>query len=430
MAFQEFSGKEYLKIDIANNFGLDKENWEERIAWFDHNEGQLENLLNQAKEPALFYAGVQAWRQVQKGQPSGYPISLDATSSGIQILAVLTGDPKAAALCNVVDTGRRQDAYTALYHAMLNRIGQADMHKEASDDGLTLVRADGKEDALTRAMNQPKITRDDTKRAIMTAFYSSQAVPKRVFGEGPLLDTFYETMQEEAPGPWELNETMLAIWNPEALSYDWVMPDNFHVKIKVMGTVTENVHFLNEPFEVNYSVNMPIEGGRSLGANMTHSVDGMVVREITRRCDYDKEQVRHIRRWIEQGKAGTSTSRENDQMIMRLAALHKESGFLSARVLQYVDPANMGHLDRKALSSLVQSLPAKPFKVLSVHDCFRVLPNYGNDLRRQYNQILSEMAASDLLSFLISQIMKRKIQVYKIKPEMHLDILETNYALS
>ena len=55
-------------------------------------------------------------------------------------------------------------------------------------------------------------------------------------------------------------------------------------------------------------------------------------------------------------------------MIMRLAELHQESGFLSARVLQYVDAANMGHLDKKALTSLVQSLPAKPFKVLSVHD--------------------------------------------------------------
>ena len=242
MAFQEFTGKEYLKIDIANNMGLDKEDWDVRLAWFDENEHHLDTLVKQAEEPALFFAGITAWQKVCKGDPTGYPISLDATSSGIQLLAVLTGDRKAAALCNVIDTGHREDAYTALYQSMLDRIG-----------------------------DNAKITRKDTKAAIMTAFYSSTAVPKRVFGEGALLDIFYQTMQEECPGPWEVTETMLAIWDNTALMNEWVMPDNFHVKIKVMGNVTDYVQFLNEPFEVNYSVNQPIEGGRSLGANMIHS---------------------------------------------------------------------------------------------------------------------------------------------------------------
>ena len=94
----------------------------------------------------------------------------------------------------------------------------------------------------------------------------------------------------------------------------------------------------------------------------------MVVREITRRCDHNADQIVKIKRWLEECRGGTSRSRPEDQMIMRLADLHQESGFLSARVLQYVDAANMGHLDKKALSSLVQSLPAKPFSVLSVHD--------------------------------------------------------------
>ena len=117
-------------------------------------------------------------------------------------------------------------------------------------------------------------------------------------------------------------------------------------------------------------------------------------------------------------------------MVMRLADLHRESGFLSARVLKYVDPANMGHIEPGVLLSLVQSLPAKPFQVLSVHDCFRVLPNYGNDLRRQYNQLLAEVSRSDLLSFLVSQIVKRRITVTKLDPDMFDDILETNYSLS
>ena len=63
MAFQEFSAADYLRIDIANNYGLDKENWDYRIKWFDENEANLDNLITQAEEPALFFAGVKAWNQ-------------------------------------------------------------------------------------------------------------------------------------------------------------------------------------------------------------------------------------------------------------------------------------------------------------------------------------------------------------------------------
>ena len=82
MSFQEFTGRQYLAIDIANSFGLDKKLWAERLAWFDQHETQLEDMIQQAKEPALYYAGVKAWRDVCQGKPIGYMISLDATSSG------------------------------------------------------------------------------------------------------------------------------------------------------------------------------------------------------------------------------------------------------------------------------------------------------------------------------------------------------------
>lgn len=121
---QHFTGKQYLKIDIANNFGLDKAEWDDRIAWFDQNEQQLHSLVPQAEEPALFYAGILAWEAAKAGKPSGYPISLDATCSGIQILACLAGDRSAAEICNVVDTGKREDAYTSIYQDMVNELGE------------------------------------------------------------------------------------------------------------------------------------------------------------------------------------------------------------------------------------------------------------------------------------------------------------------
>ena len=118
-----FTAREYLKIDIANSFGLDKLDWQERIKWFDQNQANLLGLMAQAEDPALYFAGITAWSDVLQGSPIGYTISLDATSSGLQLLAVLTGDRKAAEICNVVDVGGRKDAYTEVYQHMLLKAG-------------------------------------------------------------------------------------------------------------------------------------------------------------------------------------------------------------------------------------------------------------------------------------------------------------------
>lgn len=130
---QKFTPLEYLKIDVASNFGLDKEDWSTRIQWFDDNEHQFPQLLqliasgqstagtllDKAEQPALFYAGLEAYTQAKKGEPISYPISLDATASGAQILAILIGCEKSAQNCNVISTGHREDLYSNAYKAML-----------------------------------------------------------------------------------------------------------------------------------------------------------------------------------------------------------------------------------------------------------------------------------------------------------------------
>ena len=61
---------------------------------------------------------------------------------------------------------------------------------------------------------------------------------------------------------------------------------------------------------------------------------------------------------------------------------------------------------------------------------FRVLPNYGNDVRRLYNQLLSEIAQSSLLSTIVSSILGRKVSIGKLDSNMWKDVVNTNYALS
>jgi hypothetical protein len=61
-------------------------------------------------------------------------------------------------------------------------------------------------------------------------------------------------------------------------------------------------------------------------------------------------------------------------------------------------------------------------------DCFRCLPNYGNDLRRQHNRILSEIAGSDILAFLAGQIIGQEIQITK-HGDISKELLEADYTL-
>ena len=404
---QLLTAREYLKVDIANNYGLDKKTWDERISWFDENETNLLNLVDEAEESALFYAGVNAWKDMKAGKPIGYAVALDATSSGLQLLACLTGDRSAAELCNVVnymgENGKplRRDAYTVIYHKMLGILGEAS-----------------------------RIKRSDTKQAVMTAFYGSEAKPKEVFGEGIRLKTFENVMETVASGPWALNKFLLQCGNPDANRYVWVLPDNYHAVIKVMVPEVQTVNFLGKPFDITRMVQGTEEKTRMLSANITHSIDGMVVREMLRRCNYDPDLVKAVRELCDEGPSEYGEIEGNLGMVQELWGHYEKSGFLSLSILDYLDPCTIAYVDRQVVADMIDTMPKKPFPVLTVHDCFRCHPNYGNDLRRQYNQILSDIAKSDLLGFILSQVLGQEFSAGKLDDSLWQDILETDYALS
>lgn len=395
-----FTPLQYLQMDIAAQHSCDKMDWDDRLQWTAQNEAVLEQLINTAEEPQLYLAAVTAYRDVQKGKAIGYPISLDATASGLQILSCLIGDKNGAAISNVTNTGHRRDAYTVIYRHMLALTG---------DDA--------------------KLTRKQTKDALMTSLYGSTAVPKRMFGHGSMLTAFYRTNETVIPHVWSLNQTFLAMWNPEIDNYGWVMPDNFHVSIDVEEKVVEEVHFRGRPTKVVTVQKGPSEDGRAYGANATHSVDAFIVREMGRRCDYDPAKIERVRQALATG-SGVADSRKG-RMLQTLLKLAKFSGFLSARVLDYIDETTVGHLqDRQSVSLLIDSMPAAPFKVLPNHDCFRVLPTYGNDVRLQYNVLLTHLAYSDMLNYICTQLTGRRTNFQKADTGFFKDIIDANYSLS
>jgi hypothetical protein len=398
-----FTPKQYLQIDIAGRYGLDAQSWQTRLNWFAAHEHQLMDMVPTAEEPAMYFAAVTAWEDCLAGRPSGYAISLDATCSALQLLSVLTGDRKGAELCNVVDVGERMDAYAAIYQRMSALIDSSAV-----------------------------VSREMAKNAILTALYGSTAVPKAVFGGGDLLAIFYQVMQDSAPAAWELNETYLNIWDSTVSEYNITLPDNFHMHLKVMTQVKDTVFFLDQPYDVYTAVNAPMESGRMLGANSNHGIDGMIVREMTARCDYDPTNIIACKLALHMAGTVETVDEDHPETILcrTLWAHFEETGFLSARILQCLNAQTATLVNHDVIMELIGSLPAKPFRLMTVHDCFRCLPAYGNDMRKQYNLMLHLIGKSDLLSSVLSQIMGRQVVIGKLDRTLCDDVLHANYSLS
>lgn len=385
----KFTAEEYLKIDIANNFGKDKLNYKDRIKWFDSQEN-LESLTSKAKEPAMFLAGVLAYRKAIKGEAIGYPISLDATASGMQILSILANDPIGAALTNVIDSDDRQDAYTVIY----------DIMKEQTKGS--------------------KLERDQVKKAIMVSLYGSDAGPKELFSTS-VLPYFYKTITETIPRVWELNTLFLGLWNKEVEEYRWTLPDNFHVVSEVHNIKEETVIFDGKPITVKTKVKAKNDYGRSLGANTVHSIDAYFVREVVRRCSLDREII--LRAKAALCYFGSSDTVPNTR-VTKLWNQYLRTGMLSARILQYLDEDSVHTVDRDVVWKLINSLPTKQFTVLTIHDSFRVLPQYGNDVREQYVNLLKELGQSNLLGSILEDLTGKEF----VTPKFSFNI-GGNYAI-
>lgn len=395
--FQNLTGLQYLMADIAcmHDKAYEKQQWVDRLNHFAEIDFSNPKTFKNASNPIGLRAAMVAYNKAMQGLPSGYMISLDASSSGMQLLSLLVSCPVSWKLCggdeNILDS------YTHIYHSMGTGIG---------------------------------LERKDVKQSIMTALYGSTATPKAVFGDD--IDLFYETMEHMAPGAWDLNLGLQELWDEiSGTTYDWTMPDNFFACIETHDKEVIPFHFLDKEYQVVQKVNERPRFHKGLGPNLIHSIDGMIVREMYRRCMFDQKVTTRVMKLIMDGDDITyGTDGKSADMVATLWDHYQKSGFLSARILDYLYEDTMGLVDRIVIAKLIGSMPEKSFDMISVHDCFRCHPNYGNDLRRQYNTIMADINDSMILPFICTQVSQKPIKARKVGTINRDVILNGNYLLS
>ena len=392
--FRELTGLEYLMADIAckHDKAYEKESWDKRLHHFSEIDFKDPEIFKEASNPIGLRAAYIALEDTALNKKSGYLISLDAASSGLQLLSLLVSCPISWKLCggdeNILD------AYAEIYQHM--------------DTGMSL-------------------SREDIKLSIMTSLYGSTSIPNTIFGED--VDVFYEWMEKLTPGAWDLNLAIQELWDEvEGTTYDWTMPDNFYACIETQDKITIPFKFLDEEFQVIQKVNTRPRFHKGLGPNLIHSIDGFIVREMYRRCQYNPNIVERVLKCIKKGANGTD-GRSAD-IVQTLWNLYQESGFLSARILDYLYEDTIGLVDVNIIFNLISTFPDMPFQLVCVHDAFKSHPVYGNDVRRMYNNLLADINDSKLLSFIASQIANQEVIVKKVGLIPRDVILNANYTLS
>ena len=238
-SFMDDEAERWLRFQVATTYGLDKETLDDRLNWTYENEWLIERIATDpidnlsdwegAEEPWQFLASCDEFYHcvMKKDRLStGLMVAIDATCSGLQILAGLAKDKSTAKLVNVLPSDKPQDAYKVV----------AETSKPNIPNKI-----------------QPYWDRKGVKRTVMTIPYNAKPFSNRSYIRDALKEKGIEidkedltqtvsavrdAMNQVVPGPmrvmkWIEDEVTQAI-KRGASKLSWTTPSGFIVNQRIM----------------------------------------------------------------------------------------------------------------------------------------------------------------------------------------------------
>ena len=236
----------WLAFQCATTFGLDKATMRERLDWTEANQDRITRVATDpirnlsdwadADEPWTFLAACDEYYhcviECDRSHTS-LPVAVDATCSGLQILAGLAKDASTARLVNVLPSDRPQDAYKVI-------AVEAEPH--------------------CPAVIRPHMDRKTTKRTVMTVPYNAKPFSNRSYIREALKDKGVDVEKDDltatvkavrnamdvvVPGPmavmkWIESEVGAAI-KRGATELTWTTPSGFVVTQRLMKKEVERI---------------------------------------------------------------------------------------------------------------------------------------------------------------------------------------------
>jgi DNA-directed RNA polymerase len=285
--------EEWLAFQVATTFGLDKATMAERLEWVKNNHDLITKIATDpidnlpewegVEEPWQFMAACHEYYhcciECDK-QHTGLMVAVDATCSGLQILAGLAKDQSTASLVNVCPGDKPSDAYKAVAEEAKKHL-PSEMH--------------------------PWMTRKTTKRTVMTIPYNATKssswtyIKEALIEQGfdptkdqvsQVVDAVYQSMDAIVPGPMRvmrwIKKHVGQYIRDGADHVEWTTPSGFVVNQKRNKKETNQMDLqLMGRTRVNITVGegdpCPTRHKSSTAPNLIHSLDASILHETFQR---------------------------------------------------------------------------------------------------------------------------------------------------
>lgn len=348
------SSLDWLRMDVARSYGLDKSTWAERLLWsYDFPE-----LQEGAKEPFLYKSAHEALQRALRGEAIDHPISLDATASGIQCLSLMAQDSVSAMAVNL-----GTDHVNNPYQRVKNHMGDYPY--------------------------------EPVKQAVMTSFYESVATPQALFGDD--YDKFVKAAASMLPGPWAMKDAIASCMNC-ASDYFWTMMDGYKVHMEVSAPV-ECTLDIGAGHSISWNEHRKAAvKTKGLTANVTHSLDALVLREVLRRTHtaydwYPEHQLTPFEQY-----------RDKDLTLLESIIRWERTQFVTFEVLDHVDSFNQ-HLVPQALRTALDARTVvEDMYIQPIHDCYRVKATDASMLFLIVKEVMADLAFAKTAEWILPQL--------------------------
>lgn len=278
-----------------------------------------------------------------------------------------------------------------------------------------------------------ELEKDVKKKCVMQFTYGGNAYC--VSNLGTDVHEFHKLYKEHLPLVFTFRNACVAGWNDEALAYSWSLPDGFQVDMECTKAISEIPDYCDTRIELEiqgkrhhikpfWSINTPLQKGelgtKGIGANLIHSIDAYIMRELVRRC-HGQFKVS-----LEQITIGELKCSANAKSIYNM---WQQTKMVSLNILNELKKGDSIPEDYyNAIKDTMLTLPEHSFYIKPIHDEFCCRVEFRDEMVQVYNCLLVELYNSTYAEYAAKEL-ELNLEYGKANEKITMELFHNDYLL-